>query len=315
MRAYIKRWIALLALFFAPALFCAEEAPKIPAPPKGALKYTVMVQSFENRAGWSGDWALGEGMTTVMTDMLKQSGWFTVLGDASMRKAAMAEQDFAAGGRVIRGKKTPKMGRMTPAQLLLKGVVTNVQETGSGGGGINFMGVSIGGSGGQAQMNFTIYLVNSETGQVVASKSIVGKSGRKGFRLGYYGSDLGGLTGRFGGQVKDNVMEAAENALGQALAFIVRQLDTIPWEGTIILKKGNLLIANRGAREGVTVGRIFAVGSMEQLIDPDTGEVLDMDMNRVGTAKVVKVKQKVSYLKPLENGGAMQKGMSIFPLE
>ena len=314
-----RKWLltALLPLMFVATAVAADEEGenKIPPPPKGALKYTIMVQSFENKAGWGGRWSIGEGMTEVMTDMLKQSGWFTVLGDAQMRKAAMQEQDFGASGRVIQGKKTPKMGRMTPAQLLLKGAITNVQETKSGGGGINFMGVSIGGKGGSAEINFTVYLVNAETGQVVASKSIVGKSGRRGFRIGYYGSDLGGLTGRFGGESRDNVMEAAENALGQALAFIVKQLDTIPWEGTVILKKGNTLIVNRGERDGVSVGRVFGVGTMEQLIDPDTGEVLDIDMNRVGTAKVVRVKKKIAYLKPLENGDQMQKGMSIFPLD
>ncbi|WP_201353370.1 CsgG/HfaB family protein [Hydrogenimonas urashimensis] len=310
-------WTFVLIMLFVSSLAGAESETenKIPPPPKDALKYTIMVKKFANEAGWRGRWEIGQGMTTVMIDMLNKSGWFTVLGDEEMRKAAMQEQDFAATGRVVQGRKTPKMGRMTPAQLLLRGSITNVQESGSMGGGINFMGVSIGGREGTAEINFTIYLINSETGQVVASKSVVGRSGERGFRLGYYGSALEGLTGSFGGTKKDNVMEAAENALGKALAFIVQQLDKIPWEGHIILMKGDKIIINRGTREGVKVGKVFKIGKVEELVDPDTGEVLDIEMTPVATAKVVKVKKKISYLKPLSGKSKIRRGMSVFPAE
>ena len=289
------------------------EENEIPAPPKGALKYSVMVKTFKNEAGWSGKWSIGDGMKTVMTDMLNKSGWFITLGDDEMRKAVMEEQDFAAGGRTAGGKKKPKMGRMTPAQLLVRGSITNVQETGSKEGGLNFMGIHVGGDTGSAEINFTIYIIDSETGQVVASKSVVGESGKRGYKLGYYGSELGGLTGMFGGEDKDNVMEAAENAVGKALAFMVKQLDSIPWEGTVILVKGDKVIMNRGEREGVSVGKMFKIGEVEELVDPDTGEVLDSEMTPVATAKVIKVKEKISYLKPVSGGDKIAKGMTVFP--
>jgi len=314
----MKKWKGLLltvaTLLFALTPLSAEEN-EIPAPPKGALKYSVMVKKFKNEAGWHGRWELGDGMTTVMTDMLNKSGWFITLGDDEMRKAAMEEQDFAAGGRTAGGKKKPKTGRMTPAQLMVRGSITNVQETGSKGGGLNFMGVRVGGDTGSAEMNFTIYMINTETGQVVASTSVVGESGKRGYRLGYYGSELGGLTGMFGGEDKDNVMDAAENAVGQAIEFMVKQLESIPWEGSVIMAKGDKIIMNRGEREGVTVGKTFKIGEVEELIDPDTGEVLDSEMTTVATAKVTKVKEKIAYLKPVVGGDKVVKGMTVFPAE
>jgi len=312
---YWKVFLATAAaLLFMSASVQAEEN-EIPAPPKGNLKYSVTVKKFKNEAGWHGRWAIGDGMTTVMTDMLNKSGWFITLGDDEMRNAAMQEQDFAAGGRTASGKKKPQTGRMTPAQLLVRGSITNVQETGSKGGGLNFMGVNVGGDTGSAEINFTIYIVNSETGQVVASTSVVGESGKRGYKLGYHGSKLGGLTGMFGGEDKDNVMDAAENAIGQAIQFMVKQLDSIPWEGTVMMAKGDSVIMNRGEREGVTVGKMFKVGEIEELVDPDTGEVLDAEMTPVATVKVVKVKEKISYLKPVSGGGAVAKGMTVFPAE
>ncbi|MDH3330362.1 MAG: CsgG/HfaB family protein [Desulfobulbaceae bacterium] len=288
----------------------------IPAPPAGNLRYSITVAKFNNEAGWHGQWDLGDGFATIMTNILYESGWFVVLGDTEMRKAAIEEQDFAASGRTAKGKKSPGIGRMTPAQLLVRGSITHVQDdTGSGGGGFNFKGINIGGSKGEAEINVTIYLVDSETGQVKASTDIVGKSGRKGFTLGYHGADLGGLTGQVGGQKKDNVGKASEDAVGQAVNFLIQQLDDIPWEGSIVLVKGDQIIVNRGTREGVQVGTKFKVGSVEELVDPDTGEVLDSEMTQVGSLVVTQTKEKIAYCKADAGGAAIAKGMTVFKMD
>ncbi len=308
--------LAACSLLLLSGLTLSADENEIPKPPEGALKYTVTVTKFKNEAGWSGRWDIGDGMATIMTDMLNKSGWFITLGDDEMRQAAMKEQDFNAEGRTAGGKKSAKMGRMTPAQLLLRGSITHVQEVGSKQGGLNFMGVSVGGDTGSAEINFTIYIVNSETGQVVASTSVIGESGKRGYKLGYYGSALGGLTGMFGGEDADNVGQAAENAVGKAIEFMVKQLDSIAWEGSVMMVKGaDKIIINRGEREGVAVGRTFKVGEVEELVDPDTGEVLDSEMTAVGTIKVTSVKEKIAYAKAITGGDQIQKGMTIFPLE
>ncbi len=306
-----------LCFFFAlvlPASWVAAENA-IPAPPAGNLRYSITVTKFKNEAGWGGKWSVGDSMKTVMTNLLHDSGWFVVLGDSEMRKAAMDEQDFAASGRTAQGKKTAKIGKMTPAQLLVRGSVTHVQdETGSGDGGFSFQGFSIGGSAGKAEINVTIYLVDSETGQVKASTDVVGVSGKRGFTVGYHGGALGGLGGNFGGAEKDNVGKALEDAVGQAVLFLIKQLEYIPWEGSVILVKGDKVIINRGSREGVTVGSEFRVGAVEELVDPDTGEVLDSEMTEVGRIKVTKTKEKISYCVPV-SGSGIAKGMSVFPMD
>jgi curli biogenesis system outer membrane secretion channel CsgG len=313
MKRSLMTALCLAFVFIMPVSWVAAE-DTIPAPPAGNLRYSITVTKFKNEAGWHGRWNVGDGMQTVMTNLLQESGWFIVLGDGEMRKAAMAEQDFAASGRTAQGKKTAKIGRMTPAQLLVRGSITHVQnDTGSGGGGISFQGFSIGGSAGKAEMNVTIYLVDSETGQVKASTDVVGVSGKRGFTVGYHGGALGGLGGNFGGAEKDNVGKALEDAVGQAVLFLIQQLDSIPWEGSVVMVKGDKVIINRGSREGVEVGREFKVGSVEELVDPDTGEVLDSEMTSIGTIKVTKTKDKISYCSPV-TGSGMQKGMSVFPM-
>ncbi len=308
----MKRCLLLSLALLTLATVCLAGIPEN----KGNLRYSITVSTFRNKAGWRGQWAIGDGFTSILTDALQQSGWFIVLGDKEMRVEAMAEQDFAASGRVAGGKKAPKIGRMTPAQLLVKGEITHVQSSTKGGKGrFSFKGISLGGSKDSAEVNITMYVVDSETGQVVASTKLVGKSGRKGLSVGYHGSKLGGLRGDLAGFKKDNVGKACEDAVGQGLEFLVEQLEDIPWEGTIMMAKKGKIIMNRGSREGVTKGAEFSIGEVEELVDEDTGEVLDTELTTIATAKAAKVKEKIAYLTPLSGADKIRKGMSVFATE
>lgn len=279
----------------------------------GNLRYSISVSKFENKAGWSGQWDLGDAFGTIMTAALNDSGKFIVLGEKDMRQEAMGEQDLASSGRTAGGKKAPKTGQMTPAQLLVKGDITHVQEsTTGGGGGLNFKGISLGGSRDKAEINVTIYIIDSTTGQVKASEKVVGKAGRTGLGVGYSGSALGGLTGNLAGFHKSNVGKATEDAIGQAVKFLEKQLEKIPWEGTV-MKAGDKILINRGSREGVAEGRVFVVGSTETITDKDTGEVLDTEMKEVGKVKVTQVKEKICYAEALDGKDKIEKDMTVMP--
>lgn len=283
--------------------------------PQGNLKYSISVSKFKNKAGWRGQWDLGDAFKEMTTDALVSSGWFVVLADKEMRAEALAEQDFAASGRAAGGKKASKIGRITPAQILLAGAVTHVERKAAGtGGGLNFKGISVGGSKGKAEINLTLYLVNSETGQVMASTKVVGTSKKRGFKLGYYGSKLGGLTGNLASFKNDNMGKAAEHAVAQSVAFLVKQLEKVPWEGTVI-RAGSTVMLNRGTREGVAVGDKFNVGTADEIVDPDTGEVLDVEISTAGVVTVTKVKEKIAYCKALQGGDKIKKGMTVHPAE
>ncbi|MCX6993846.1 MAG: hypothetical protein NT011_11990 [Kiritimatiellaeota bacterium] len=276
----------------------------------GNLRYSISVSKFENKAGWSGQWDIGSAFGEIMTAALQESGKFIVLGEKDMRGEAMAEQDLANSGRMAGGKKAPKTGQMTPAQLLVKGAVTHVQDSTTGGGaGVNVMGFRVGGSGDKAEVNITIYIIDSTTGQVKAQTKVVGKAGRKGLNLGYSGSSFGGDVAGF---KKDNVGKATEDAVAQGVQFLEKQLEKIPWEGTVI-KGGDKVTINRGSREGVSVGQVFAVGSVETLTDKDTGEALDSEMKQAGKIKVTSVKEKISYCEVLD--GKIKPDMTIQPAD
>ena len=295
--------LSCLMLSFASFPLVAQETA-------GGLRYTITVSKFENRSGWYGQWDIGDAWGTVLTDMLNQTGEFIVLGETDMRYAAMEEQDFAASGATAGGKKAPVTGQMTPAQLLVKGAITHAQgDTGGMGGGIRIKGIRLGGSGGKGEVNATIYIVDSTTGQVVASKSVVGTHERKAMDVGYA---TGSWGASFGGHSNDNVGLAVQDACAEAVAFLLEQLPNFPWTGSVVLVKGDKVYVNRGTREGVSVGQNFTVGEVEILRDPDTGEVLDESMTEVARLTVREVKEKIS-IADVTSGQAtsIQKGMAI----
>ena len=305
----MKVFLRSLALMTIIAAVCAA-VPATAQDATGGLRFTVTVTKFENQAGWHGQWDLGNAWDTVLTDMLNQTGKFIVLGETDMRAAALDEQDFAASGRTAGGNKAPVTGQMTPAQLLVKGAITHVQgDTGGGGGGIRVKGFNIGGGGGKGEVNATIYIVDSTTGQVVASKSVVGTHKRKALGVGY---NAGGWGAAFGGHTNDNVGLAVQDACAEAVNFMIEQLPNISWTGTVVMVKDGKVYVNRGSREGVSVGQTFTVGDVEVLRDPDTGEVLDESMTEVARLKVSQVKEKLSICDVTSgDAAALSKGMTI----
>ena len=274
----------------------------------GNLRYSIAVSKFENRSNWSGRYHIGDAWGAVLTDSLNQTGRFIVLGEKDMRTEAMEEQDFAASGRAAGGGKTVVTGQMTPAQLLVKGEITHFADGTAGGGmGIGIKGFRIGASGGKAEINAVVYVVDSSTGQVVASKKCYGEMSKTGLSLGL---STGDFSGDVGGYKKTNAGKAVEKAVDEAVAFIASQLEDIPWTGKVVLAKGSTVYINRGTREGVSMGQNFYVGKAEVLRDPDTGEVLDQSMERIGSIQVIKVKEKIAICKVL-SGSGIKKGMTV----
>jgi len=276
---------------------------------EGNLRHSIMVSKFENRSNWSGQWRLGDTFGAMLTDSLQQSKKFIVLGEKDMRKEAMAEQDFGESGRTAGGKKKAKTGHMTPAQLLVKGEITHFQHSTSGGsGGIKIKGFKLGGGKDKAEINAVIYVVDSTTGQVISSKKVVGKASKTSVNVGFsdrdWGADLGGFK-------KTNVGKAVEAAIDEAVKFLSEQAEEIPWEGSVILVKKGTVYINRGEREGVSKGQSFVVGAVEELRDPDTGELLDVSMENAGKIVVDTVKEKVSIARITEGDGAIEKGMTV----
>jgi len=304
----LAAWTLALLTFGVSVGFAATPNEPAAAPTKGGLRHTIALNKFENRSNFSGQFAIGDAWGAVLTDSLQQSGKFIVLGESDMRVAALAEQDLGQSGRTAGGNKTPVTGNLSPAQLIVKGDITHFQASTTGGkGGLEIKGFRIGAGGDQAEINVVLYVVDSTTGQVVASKSVVGVAKTGGLTIGFtdrnWNADLGGFK-------KTNVGKAVEIAVSQAVTFLNSQIKDLPWTGSVVMANGKNIYINRGSREGVTVGQLFKVGSSEILRDPGTGETLDVHFKPQGEIKVESVKEKVSICSVV-SGEGIDRGMSV----
>ena len=104
-----------------------------------ALKKTVAVFDFKNDSGYSAKANLGKDFSMQLSDALIQSGKFIVLSRKDL-DVVMAEQDLSKSSRFAKTN-SAKTGKIVPAQILIKGQITEFQENTSGGGqGLNIKG-------------------------------------------------------------------------------------------------------------------------------------------------------------------------------
>lgn len=283
-----------------------------PAHAKGGLRYTVMVAKFQNHSNYSGQFALADTFGAVLTDSLLQTQRFIVIGESDMRTAALAEQDFAASTRAAAGDKAPATGHMTPAQLIVKGEITNFQDgTEGSSGNVGIGPLKLGSSSRTAEINAVIYFVDATTGQVKASRKVVGRVKSTSKTAGVNSGSFNGDVGTF---KQTNVGKAMDVAVDQAVAFCLTQIENLPWSGNVILLKDDKICLNRGEREGVAVGQVFKVGISDIIRDPGTGEVLDNNFTEKAQIKVESVKEKLAICTVI-SGGGVEKGMAVAPVK
>jgi curli biogenesis system outer membrane secretion channel CsgG len=259
------------------------------------LKHAIGCKDFENQAGWSGQWDLGNNLSILLESALFDTGRFVMVEREKLGEVLL-EQDLATAGRTAKSKTAAKTGELRSARYLATGAVTEVEDAQAGGaGGVRIKGFRIGGGKGQAHIAIIVKLVDTTTGEIVAKERVVGKAG--GARLNV-GLDVEGFSTEVGGFAKTPLGEAAQDCIVQASAFIAKKMESFPFEGSVVsVSKSGQVIINRGAQFGVEVGQILTMTEEgETLKDPETGEILEQEEGDViGRLKVAKVSEKVSY--------------------
>lgn len=297
----------LLLVVFAGALVSPSPAE---ANEQGNLRFTVMVQEFENRSGWKGNVRLGQSWAAILTSALHENGNFIVVGQSNMREAAMDEQAFGATGATTQGKKTAQRGQLSPAQLLVQGSITHFAEGSAGkGGGVNLGPFRVGSKKVKTEIYATVQMVDSSTGQVVAARNFEGSTLEKGLDLG---AKVDGDGATYSTQEEANVVKTMKVAINDVVAWMVEQLPSFPWRGSVLSVQDDLIFINRGSREGVATGEVFVVGESEVLRDPDTGEVLYEKVTERARLRADQVEEKVSICSVVSGDGSLlAEGMGV----
>lgn len=289
----IARWSAIfvgLALAFAPAAGFAAKEPK----------KRVAVVGFENKTGFASHdkelGQLGNALAEKLVEQLIASEKFIVL-ERQQLDDVLSEQKVD----LIFQAKPVQEARLTSAQALIRGTVTDVLDTGADQGGLRIKNFKLGGKKRKVTVKVNVRIVDTVTAQVLTSVTVEGYAEGRNLQLQGSSKDIGGDIKT---QKDITLGQAADQAIAKAVQKVVEGMGKIPWQGSVARVTGSDVFVNAGAQENVEKGmklRVFQKGAA--LIDKETNENLGSLDEEIGTIEIVRVEGRFSVAKAVEGKG------------
>jgi curli biogenesis system outer membrane secretion channel CsgG len=273
------------------------------------LKKRLAVLDFEVKAKGAPRDA-GSGLAEMLITALVESERFTVV-ERTRLDEILREQRLGITG-AVNPKTAAQIGQLIGAQLLIKGVITEFEESKEklGGGGISLGGIAVGVEQVRGYVAMDIRGFDAITGTILFSHRVEGEVKRTG---------LGGVL--FKGEMviggadfkKTALGEACRKAINDAVNFITQKMEDIPWEGRIVLAKGDTVYINAGADCGLKLGDIMEVYQRgEELVDPETGESLGYQTSKIGYVEINRVEEKFSTAQVIVGSGGRRNDIIKF---
>ena len=279
------------------------------APPAGKKRVAVINFDYATVQGavsqiFNTNEDVGKGIADLLVDRLVASGIYTVIERKAIDKI-MAEQNFSNSDRAD-STTAAKLGRLLGAEVIVMGSVTQfgrddksmgIAGTALSGFGSKYGFGNAGKKSAKAVVGITARLVNTDTGEVLASESAKGESHRSGVNLlGGGGSDGNGGSG--GGSMAAS--NFSQTIIGEAVSESVTQLaekleqdasrlpaTIVTVDGLVADATGGTLVLNVGRRGGVKVGDRLEVRRVTKTItDPATGKVLRRMDSAIGAVTI-----------------------------
>ncbi len=249
------------------------------------LKKTIAVDIFRATEAVGGS-VTADGMTAMLTQALVEDGRFLV----------------------VEGEGGPMQ-----ASAIVRGAVTKY-EAAAGGGGMSISGGPLGGllgarAGTRSQtavIEIALRLVDTSTGQVISTSSAEGRASSRTSEAGlvenYGGARLGGEIFR-----TTPIGQAGQDAIVRAVEQIASGMRRVAWTAMVIDASSSGVYLNAGADRSVAPGLVLSVWRPGRtLTDPGTGEVLDVEMSRIGRVQVETVRDRLSIATVTEGGEPMR---------
>lgn len=230
-----------------------------------------------------------------LTKKLMDSGKFIVLEREAM-EALLNEKAIKTetSGQSQKGK-------ITPAQSLVKGKVTDFElASKGGGGGISIGGLSLGGRVSEAKVGINVRIFDVDTSELLASEDAAKSTQSHSFSVA---GGLNSVFGSFDAFDRSPLGEATTKCISDAVDKIIIILDKQPWSSKVADwdAQAKEVTIGAGAEQGVQVGDTFDVYRVTKIIkDPETGEILGKKTSRVGSVRVTTVDKRFSVAVPVD---------------
>jgi len=261
-------------------------------------KKIICVIDLEDKSNHSHTWRnVGTGIADMMVTALAETKKYTLIERDKLEKV-LEEQKLGASGAVT-AQTAAKIGRLLGAQYIITGSVTEfgVKESKMGVGGLEKMLPFGGGakvSKTTARVGIDVRAIDTASAQIAAaakgegSKSSAEVSANLSIAPSFdFGKD--GFDETIIGKAARDAVETVAKELG-------KKFDEAGGGSVKIIKiTGSQLYINSGGADGEKEGHVYGIyRAGEDMTDPDTGESLGSEEEKVGTAKVVKVNPKFS---------------------
>lgn len=192
---------------------------------------TVAVIDFEFgsiQQWWSGNQDIGKGIADMLVDELVNDGSFRLIERARL-DAIIAEQNLSNSERAAPSARTmAEIGKLLGVRYLIVGSVTKFgteasSKSVSGGAIGRRYGVgNVGTSKGKASVAITTRIIDTTTGEIMASAKGDGTSKRSGLLLGGAAAGVGGQIAFGASDFRDTILgEATEEAVKATAARLV----------------------------------------------------------------------------------------------
>jgi curli biogenesis system outer membrane secretion channel CsgG len=251
-----------------------------------AMKPVVAVTDFENKASFSGQWNLGQGVADMLITRLIDSEKVVVLerknlDDVVGEIVRQGQELFRTEGRV-------EKGRLKNAQYLVRGVITDFTVTGDASGWFGYSGLKVSGKSSKARVAVNVKVYEVASGEVVTSVKTDGEVSAGGAAADVKYKDLS-----LGGDAffRTPLGEATDEALEKAVKKILKELPAQYWQPRIAEAGLDEVIINGGKNVKLKEGALFAVREAgRDITDPVTGNVIENVPGKViGRIKVTSV--------------------------
>lgn len=286
-------------------LACAALPAKSAAAPADAYagpKKTVFVDvigAAESMAG--GTQFVGttnDGLNAMLVEALIASGRFVVVERVALGDIQL-EQELARNGATT-AETAAASGRMLGASAIVVATVTKFGSAASGSGvqlGLPFgklLGAMAGASNQNAIVEFNLRIIDTSTGQVVATSKASGSAAAS-------SATISATSNQTGANVAANTFrntplgEAAGSAIGAAVRQIVLGMGNVPWSAAVIEVDDGKVYVSAGAAQSVRPGMALRVSRRGKVLtDPATGAVLEVLTNPIATIQVQSASNKTS---------------------
>ena len=249
----------------------------------------------------------------MLSEALVATNRFDMLERGTALEDVTNEQDFGGSGRVDRST-AARSGRIKGAAYVVKTTLIDLDpekessKIGMVGGGVGqrTLGIgSLGLSGKVAFCRINVRVINSETSSQILNVTVDGTAKSSGIDVGA-GLMRFGTRGMGGGgigvsnQKRAPLSDAIEACMNKAAFVIASKLQEMPRECKVASVSAAGITIIGGQNLGVKVGDegVYLVRG-EDVVDPDTQEVIEHSMTEVGRVRVIAVQERSAKCEPL----------------